>query len=290
VKTLRFVAIALVAACADSATPDEGLDAKLRVAGAHFVRGDMPAATDGPRVASVVLVSTAIRPGATSRALTGALEPPATAAAIALAGDPGYWVLPAGVGDVSSPQFPGIKTELAFSAALAPGTHDLVVRAVAGDKFGSPNVTTLTASSSQPSGVLVVSLSWSNDADLDLHVVDPAGIEIFDRNPTSAARPTPAPPDFVPDGGVLDRDSEAECVADGARAENVVWTNEPPRGHYVVRVDTASMCGVASSYWRVEARLRGAMLAAAEGIATDADTRFSHDRGAGVLAFEFDVP
>ncbi len=288
---LRILALALVVACDGTAKPDEGDDAQLRVAGAQFVRGAMPDATNGPAVASVVLVSTAIRPGATGRSLTGALKPPATAAAIALAGDTGYWVLPAGVADVSSPGFPGIKTELAFSEALVPGRHDLVVRAVAGADFGSPNVTTLTASPTpQPSGVLVVALRWSNDVDLDLHVVDPAGAEIFNRNPTSGSRPTPAPPDFVPDGGVLDVDSEAQCVPDGARAEHVVWANEPPKGHYVVRVDTASMCGLASSYWHVDVLLRGASLGAAEGIATDADTRFGHDRGAGVLALEFDVP
>ncbi|HEY8072901.1 MAG TPA: hypothetical protein VIF62_02295, partial [Labilithrix sp.] len=225
------------------------------------------------------------------RSLTGALAPPATAAAIALAGDTGYWILPAGVADVASPGFPSIKADLAFADSLAPGERDLVVRAVAGGKFGAANVTPLTVTPpSLPSGVLVVSLRWSNDADLDLHVVDPNGTEVFNRNPSSGPRPTPAPPDFVPDGGVLDVDSEASCVADGARAENVVWSNPPPSGHYIVRVDTASMCGLPSSYWHAEAFLRGASLGAAEGIATDADTRFGHDRGAGVLALEFDVP
>ena len=92
------------------------------------------------------------------------------------------------------------------------------------------------------------------------------------------------------DGGVLDRDSNAQCVQDGARAEDVVWANEPPHGHYVVRVDASSMCGEAASRWKVEALYRGARLGAAQGTATESDTRFPHERGGGVLALELDVP
>ncbi|HEY8075238.1 MAG TPA: hypothetical protein VIF62_14035, partial [Labilithrix sp.] len=96
----RFLAIALLVACDDTATPDQGTDALLRVTGAQFVRGAMPDTSGGPAVASVVLVNDAVHAGATGRSLTGALAPPATAAAIALAGDTGYWILPAGVADV----------------------------------------------------------------------------------------------------------------------------------------------------------------------------------------------
>jgi uncharacterized protein YfaP (DUF2135 family) len=145
-----------------------------------------------------------------------------------------------------------------------------------------------------PQGALVVSLSWDDGADLDLHVVDPNGVEIDKRNINSYQPPPPGappePPGTTHDGGVLDLDSNAQCVADGVRAEHVVWTDAPPRGHYVVRVDTASMCGEAAARWRVEVLLGGAQVAAAQGTSTDADTRFAHELGAGVLAVEFDVP
>ena len=108
-------------------------------------------------------------------------------------------------------------------------------------------------------------------------------------SPVHPAKPPP-PPGTVGQGGVLDLDSNAQCRADGQRAEHIVYKAKPPSGHYIVRVDTASMCGEASAYWHVEAFLNGASVGLANGISTDADTRFSHDRGAGVLALELDVP
>ena len=72
--------------------------------------------------------------------------------------------------------------------------------------------------------------------------------------------------------------------------ENVDYADKPPSGHYVVRVDTFSLCKTIGASWRVEAFLEGASLGAAQGSSTDFDTRFSHDRGAGVLALELDVP
>lgn len=292
----RFAVLLLFVASCDSVAPDEGRDALLRVDKGQFVRGSMPATTDGPKVSTVVLVSTAVRPGATGRSLTGALEPSATAAAVQLGGDPGYWILTAGVADVTSPGFPSYKTDLSFSSALAPGKYDLVVRAVdAAGRFGPATTTTLTATApGVPEGAFVVSLSWTNDADLDLHLVDPNGIEIFNRNPSSVPKPVPGAPPLPPgtaaQGGVLDVDSNAQCRADGQHAEHIVYAAKPPSGHYVVRVDTASMCDEPSTYWHVEAFLAGRSIAVSNGISSDADTRFSHDRGAGVLALELDVP
>jgi hypothetical protein len=291
----RLLFVVLLASC-DSVVPDQGLDARMRVEGGQFVRGTMPDAADGPRVTTVQLISTGIQPGATNRSLSGALEPSATAAALQLAGDPGYWVLGAGAADVSSPGSPSYKTELSFSSALTAGLYDLVVRAVDGNgHFGPPNVTPLTATAAKrPQGAFVVSLSWGNDADLDLHLVEPTGVEIFNRNPSSVPKPVPGapplPPGTVGKGGVLDVDSNAECRADGQSAENIVYADKPPSGHYIVRVDTASMCNEASAYWHVEAFLAGVSIGSANGISTDADTRFPHDRGAGVLALELDVP
>jgi len=36
----------------------------------------------------------------------------------------------------------------------------------------------------------IISLDWNNAADLDLHVVIPNGVEIFNRNPTEYQRPS----------------------------------------------------------------------------------------------------
>ena len=141
---------------------------------------------------------------------------------------------------------------------------------------------------------MVVSLSWNGAADLDLHVVDPDGVEIFARHP-SGYRPPPPPalpdPTAAMNAPLLDGDSNAGCVIDGRDQENVVWTMAPASGHYVVRVDATSLCGLPYADWRVErARRRRARRAARSGEAIDADTRGTHDAGAGRTALEFDVP
>ena len=55
---------------------------------------------------------------------------------------------------------------------------------------------------------------------------------------------------------LLDGDSNGGCVIDGRDQENVVWSMAPASGHYIVRVDAASLCELAYSDWRVDERRR----------------------------------
>jgi hypothetical protein len=290
----RALAIAVLAVACDATQADEGRDAALQIAGAQFYRDAPPGDQGGPAVHTVT-ISPQVFAGASNRHCTGDVDPQGSAVAIALAGDVGYWILPTAPPDIAAPGAPTFTAEVSFARTIAPGPRDFVVRAVDGSgRFGKPEVRTLDVRSAIPAGHLVVALSWTNDADLDLHVVDPNGVEVFARNVSSFEPPPPGapqlPPDATHDGGVLDFDSNGQCVPDGLRAEHVVWTDAPPRGHYLVRVDTASLCGLASAYWTVEAFLDGKSLGKAEGIATQNDTQFAHERGAGVLALEYDVP
>ncbi len=286
----------LVALAACNGVPaDQGLDASMRVSGASFVEGAMPGAEDGPEVVAVNLSSNAVRAGQIDKPLSGALDPSATAAAIGLAGDRGYWIVPAGLPDVQAPGFPTFSVKLSFSPDLESGPHDLVVRAVdAEERFGPANPRTLTASKAPgPEGALVVSLRWDTEADLDLHVVDPDGVEIWKRNINSYEPPPPGEPvdpDAWKAGAILDLDSNAACVIDGRREENVIWKAAPPSGRYLVRVDTFSLCAEAFSDWWAEARLDGKRLGRAQGTSGESDAEQPHDRGAGVLALEFEVP
>lgn len=68
------------------------------------------------------------------------------------------------------------------------------------------------------------------------------------------------------------------------------WTVPPPSGHYVVRVDTWSLCGQTAARWHATATLDGNLLAQAGGESIDSDTTFQKTEDAGVTAFEFDVP
>lgn len=297
VGSITLLVCVAIVACTRT-TADEGRDASLQVSSdrAQFFRGSLPDGTDGPKVVSASM-STLAHQNAIDHAITGELEPSATAIAVTLAGDLGYWVVPAKIPLSAAPTSPTFDVVFGLSRAVSLGRHDVIVRAVDGEgRFGAPVTRPLDvgAARTTPAGRFVISLSWSNEADLDLHVVLPSGLEIFKRNRTEYQRPPPSagpvPPNAPTDGGVLDRDSNAQCVDDGAHAEDVVWTEPPPRGHYTIRVDTFNLCGTPSSYWRVEAILDGVRLGASQGTSTDADLRFDHDRGAGVLALEVDVP
>ena len=80
-------------------------------------------------------------------------------------------------------------------------------------------------------GVVQVSLSWNTPTDVDLHVREASGTDIYWGHRTSSS------------GGVLDLDSNAACSIDGVNNENVTWPTTPPSGNYQVRVDFWSDCG-----------------------------------------------
>jgi uncharacterized protein YfaP (DUF2135 family) len=89
-------------------------------------------------------------------------------------------------------------------------------------------------------GDIQVTLSWDVDSDVDLHVLDPRGDEVYYGNLQVAS------------GGQLDLDSNAGCAIDGVRNENITWpVGRAPRGQYTVRVDYWSSCGVAQTNYTV---------------------------------------
>ena len=285
----------LAVACGDGAPSDSSLEADLRIEGAQFYPGPMPVESGGPKVLVVELTSNIVKSGQKDRPLEGALEPAATAAAIGLVDDKGFFIVPAGLPDVDAPDFPTFKTTMAFAPAMPPGERTLVVRAVdPQNRFGEPSEQRLTVlSPGLPQAELVVALSWDTNADLDLHVVDPSGVEIFARDPSSFVAPLPGqPPDpqALERAGRLDFDSNGKCVVDALRREHIFWPIKPPVGRYLGRVDTFSLCGESAARWRVEVWLRGALIASSVGLSLETDAQQSHDRGAGVLAVEFEVP
>lgn len=288
------VVVALACGCS-AASSDPGVRAELRIAGAQFVPGAMPPDGAGPAVEGLHLSQQSLLAGGQAEPLLGMVDPDATAVAIGLDGDRGYWIAVAGVPDNQAPTLPTIDVVLSLSRAAAPGGRSLVVRAVdAAGRFGPASSLPVTISSLPlPSGALVVHLEWDADADLDLHVVDPTGVEIWSGHP-SGYQPPPPPALPDPNGAAnaarLDADSNSDCVIDGRDQENVVYTEPPPSGHYVVRVDAFSLCRQAETAWHVVVLQAGQAIAAATGSAYDDDTRPPHGSGAGVTALELDLP
>jgi hypothetical protein len=283
-------------ACSGGVSDNPGLDAYMRVDGAQFVSGPMPAGSPvGPQVLSLDLVNSLIYPNFPDDGVSGDLAPTATAAAIGLQGDVGYWIVVGGVANYTSPTDPTYSATAAFSNGIVAGKYTLVVQGVDGrGNFGPPSTRILTALAAPPlepipTGDLVVTLTWDNDTNLDLHVVDPQGDDLYWGDQSTQ------PPFSFDQGdggsyGTIDDDSNANCVIDGLDREDAVWTGPPPSGTYTVRVDAASLCGQPIANWTVKVVLQGKVVGETSGVAVDADTRGTHGAGAGVTALTFDVP
>ena len=298
VKATALASLALAAACGGT-TPDAGLSGLLRVEGGMYFPGTLEAApadavNPGPAVISVFNSLTTVVPGERGKPVSGTVASSATAVALGLSGDRGYFVLLAAPPALDAPDLPTFAATLSFSADLPLGPQTLVVRAADGrGVLGAPAFVPLSSVLSAPAGALVVSLRWDTESDLDLHVVVPGGVEVWAHNINSYQLPPPGTavdPLAWQQGGILDFDSNAGCVIDGRRQEDVVWQAAPPAGTYVVRVDTASLCGTPAARWTADAVLNGVSLGAAQGEALPSDVRFSKGAGSGVQALVFDVP
>ena len=115
----------------------------------------------------------------------------------------------------------------ADGAAGAPACHPLAVEPVG-------------------TGDLEITLTWDSPADLDLHVVDPYGDEIY------FAR------EMVDSGGELDLESGVDCSPDDTMNEHVAWTGgTPPPGVYVIRVHHWSNCGAPETNYVLNVSLDG---------------------------------
>src|ERR1035437_1778338 len=88
------------------------------------------------------------------------------------------------------------------------------------------------------SGDVQITLLWTSDSDLDLHVIDPAGNEIYFSNPSSST------------GGRLDHDEVPGCgSAATTHAENVFWAaGTAPSGQYKAFVNNYEPCSTSSDY------------------------------------------
>jgi hypothetical protein len=259
----------------------------MQVEGATYASGDLASRADagGPVVVDTYARTSWVVPGRGGKLLSGTLGPGATALLLGVDGDHGYWIVGASAPDTQRPDQPTFEANLAFATWLLGS--EVKLRLVAVDIAGRAGPPTMVAFSvlpaDPPAGSLVVALSWDSEADLDLHVVDPSGNEIWAGDIVSP-KPSEGSGATV---GKLDFDSNAGCVLDGRRLEAVAWA-VAPAGRYRIRVDDFSLCDAAAAHWRVYVLVDGVVALESQGVATGADARFAKERGAGVLALEFD--
>jgi len=281
---------------------DPGIRAELQIAGAQFVAGAMPASSTDIRVTAIDSLNNTIRAGQINKALSGRVQGDGRAVALGFADDAGYWIVPAAAADLNLPDELTWSARASFAPTLVPGTRDLLVAAVDDHgAFGPPDPLTLTVRSGTldlTGTKLAFALRWDTEADLDLHVVlpgDPPVIVWWGDGSSYIPPPPGTPPDPVAAAasGILDADSNDQCVIDGRRAESVTWRGDaaaPPHGTYAVLVDAFSLCAVTTAHWTLDVFREGdpASVAHAEGTVVDSDTRGQHVAGSGVRALTFD--
>ena len=230
-----FVLATLLPGCSGSDEPGvrEYVAAVTTVDGssATFVGGAPPTASDGPIV--TVTTNASVIPGGTTRVHLDANRSFASAI-IAIDGIGGYYrvTLPSAAA----------STDLlvTMSQTLDVATFEWAIG------VGGPIVTTPVEVVNVGTGDVQVSLSWNTDADVDLHVIDPSGEEIFYGNRSATS------------GGELDLDSNAACSSDGPRNENITWpTGHAPSGTYRVAVDYWSNCTAAATAYTVTVNQKG---------------------------------
>jgi hypothetical protein len=95
-------------------------------------------------------------------------------------------------------------------------------------------------------GDVQVNVSWDAASDVDLHVVEPGGREVWWGNRITS------------NGGQLDLDSNAECAIDNVNQENITWpTGRAPTGTYTIRLDYFLSCNVSATNWVVTVNVAG---------------------------------
>jgi len=125
-------------------------------------------------------------------------------------------------------------------------------------------------------GDVQVSVSWDVNSDVDLHVVQPDGVDIYYGNPSVAS------------GGQLDLDSNAGCSIDGKRNENITWPSAtPPHGQYIVRVDYWANCSVTQTNYVVTVQVKGSPTATFTGSFTGTGDRGSAGSGVTIKTFTY---
>ncbi|MCU0655711.1 MAG: hypothetical protein MUF64_10630 [Polyangiaceae bacterium] len=245
------------------------LDEPLQVQRAAFREGALPGAAPtasdapGPRITAIESANNVLRPGQAGKRFLGRTTPDAVAMGLRFADlGTGYWLRPLDAPDPTANNEPTWEASCDFSREVPPGLHRLLFAAVDAQGRSGPqreqrvcmlppypdNLNACDPAIEPPAAVL--SLAWDTDVDLDLVLVTPGGKTLSAKQPTTApvsSAGVPALPPTAPGVGVLDRDSNAGCRADGLRREHVVWQSSPPPGTYFLRARLFDACGQGSA-------------------------------------------
>lgn len=167
----------------------------------------------------------------------------------------------------------GDTISITLNGDLPPGSFELQVAPTRGSEVGAYSTIPVSIVP-VGTGAVQVSISWDAPSDVDLHVVEPGGEEIFWLNDVAAS------------GGVLDLDSNPGCDIDNVNNENITW-EDPPSGQYIVRVDYFASCGVSETNYVVTVRVEGEDTRTYSGTLTGEGDSGGEGSGITVATFTF---
>jgi hypothetical protein len=230
-RSALFASLCVLAGCVSKGSVEDYLAAVSTGDGAVFATlhaGLPPRASSGPSVN--VTTGTALTLTGGSSLLTLATQGSFDRVIVALQGVDGWYelVLPAATD----------AAEVAFTTSPHPANGSFTMNlATAGAEVGSYTALAYRLARVQ-AGQVQVSVTWEEETDVDLHVLDPLGEELYyGRRDTTS-------------GGRLDLASNAACVLDHVKNENAAWLYAP-RGTYRVLLDMYDACTIPQTHWLV---------------------------------------
>jgi hypothetical protein len=238
-------------------------------AAATFHEGALPAPM-GTLDVTVPSTNTAINGGSTMIAVSSTIE--IVKIYVSVQGSDGY-------GEVAVPAGTTVADVLLTLSQQLPPELVIVFEVVdAAGNISAPATVTTTIVKVK-TGDVQVSISWDVDNDVDLHVVDPNGFEIYYGDQVS------------PEGGELDLDSNASCDIDGVNNENILWpVGKAPAGTYTVRVDNYENCSNMAVNYVVTVQKKGQTPQTFMGSFAADDPGDLGEDGAGVLITTLTYP
>jgi hypothetical protein len=234
---------------------------------ASLVAGALPTAANGAQV-TAILPAQVLRGGTVQTTLVSTT--PFSRALFGIPGINDHWELTLAAPVTSVTVLIVISTEMpqtSFNLRLGGGSAASI------GPYQSTDLSVIFVGT----GEIQTNVTWDSPADVDLHLLDPSGKEIYYASRTSTT------------GGQLDLDSNAACGTDGPRAENIFWPDGivVPHGEYILRVDYWSSCNASSTNYTVTINLRGLPPKIYTGTFTGTGTGGSAGAGKTVAIFTY---
>jgi hypothetical protein len=257
---LPVLAVVILACSSELST--QGIQEPVRVIDGQFAPGKMPGlppiepgsgeAPVSPTVTSAQNAGGILEFGDPKRDISGRATDDAVSVAFGFDGlGGGYWIVPVRGRDASNPGEFTFGFSAEYSRSIPVGAHRVLFAAMNADHAAGTQFDVEFCMSSEvpdngnacnpaerpPS--LVVSLGWDRDVDLDLQVFTPAGVLVDTKHRSTASDEDGSADEGV---GTLGLDSNASCVVDGHRREDLVFQDPPPSGAYYVYANLFDAC------------------------------------------------